>query len=80
MCLGREVKIGQVEKKDREQSLNGERCWERRSVDMLKETRVVVLLEGSGGHKNGEVSRSQTIRVLLCHIEKFKLHLAGKGE
>lgn len=47
---------------------------------MSKETRVVVLLEGSGGHKNGEVSRSQTIRVLLCHIEKFKLHLAGKGE
>ena len=74
------MKIGQVEKKDREQSLNGGRSWERRSVNMLKETRVVVLIEGGGGHEDGEVSRSQIIRILLCHIEKFKLHPAGKGE
>lgn len=38
---------------------------------MLKETRIVVLVEGRG---NGEISRSQIIRNLLCHTEKFKLY------
>lgn len=42
--------------------------------DMLKETRIVVLVEGSGGRGNGEISRSQIMRNVLCHTEKFKLY------
>lgn len=72
------MKIGQVEKKNREQSLNGGRCWERRSVDMLKETRVVVLIEGSGGHENGEASWSQIIRVLYAILKNLNFILQVK--
>lgn len=52
--------------------------WESHGIfkgdDMLKESRVVVLVEGSGGRGNGELSRGQIMRDLPCHTEKFKLY------
>lgn len=78
LCLGREAEISQVEKRDGGQSLKGERRLGKMafsgSDDMLKETRIVVQVEGNGGRGNGEISRSQIMRNPLCHTEKFKLY------
>lgn len=49
-------------------------------VMTLKESTVAVRVEGSGRRENGEESRGQIMRDLLCHAEKFKLHPVGKGE
>lgn len=46
----------------------------------LKESTVAVRVEGSGRRENGEESRGQIMRDLLCHAEKFKLYPVGKGE
>lgn len=84
MCLGREVEIGQVENRDKGKSLQGGRRLGKtrpfQAVMTLKETTVVVWVEGSGGRENGEESRGQIMRDLLCHAEKFKLYPVGKGE
>lgn len=49
-------------------------------VMTLKESAVVVRVEGSGRRENGENSSGQIMRDLLCHAEKFKLYPVGKGE
>lgn len=44
------------------------------------ETRVVVLVEKREGRENGEESRGQIMRGLLCHTENFQLYPVGKGD
>lgn len=51
-----------------------------RSDDTLKETGIVMLTEGSGRCKDGEVSGGQVMRGHLCHTKEFKLYPVGKGE